>query len=115
MAGQGTNHLTRELADFRAAEFIEDGTKTIIACSACGKDLVEIWMVRPDAPLKTELVVSCPYCGDKSFQQNIKGQYCLGNLESREVIMVETPTKVTTAEDGSLLQKVTVQTEIRGQ
>lgn len=68
-------------------------------------------MVRPDAPLTTEMVVECPFCGDQSFRQTIKGQYCLGHLESREVTLVDTPTTVETTEEGNLLQKVLVKTE----
>ena len=106
-----TNHLARELANHRAEEFIEDGDKEFISCSSCRRQLVEIWMVRPDAPLTTEMVVECPFCGDKSFKKTIKGQYCLGHLESREVLMVATPTKVETTDEGALLQKILVKTE----
>jgi len=67
--------------------------------------------MRPDAPITTELVVECPFCGDKSFKQTIEGQYCLGHLESRAVIMVDTPTEVDVTDDNKLLQKVTVKTE----
>lgn len=110
MAEPETNHLARKLAQHRASEFIEDGKHEIIRCSACDKDLIEIWIVRPDAPLKTEMVVDCPFCGDKSFQKIIRGQYCLGHLESGEVIMVDTPTKVKASANGSLLQQVQVHT-----
>jgi hypothetical protein len=68
-------------------------------------------MMRPDAPLTTKLIVDCPFCGDKSFLKTIKGQYCLGHLESRKVIMVDTPTDVMTNTDGTLLQKVHIKTE----
>lgn len=68
-------------------------------------------MLRPNAPLTTELVVECPFCGDKSFKKTIKGQYGLGHLESRAVRMTDTPTDVETDENGRLLQKVTVKTE----
>lgn len=68
-------------------------------------------MLRPNAPLITELIVECPFCGDKSFQKTIKGQYCLGHLESHAVRMVSTSTEVTTTDDGKLLQKVCIRTE----
>ncbi len=111
MAKTRTNYLARELADHRASEFIEDGAKEFIVCSACGKQLIEIWMVRPKAPLTTYITVDCPFCGDKSFKKTIRGQYCLGHLESRTVVMVDTPTKVETTPEGALLQKVHVKTE----
>jgi len=68
-------------------------------------------MMRPDAPLLTNMVVDCPFCGDKSFKKVIKGQYCLGNLESREVVMIDTPTEVDTDENGQLTQTIRVKTE----
>ncbi len=110
MARQTTNHLTRELAHYRSAELIEDGVKSIISCSSCGEELIEIWVVRPNAPLKTSLVVECPLCNDQSFTKEIKGQYCLGQIESKKVIMTDTPTKVNTDDSGQLLQEVRVKT-----
>jgi len=70
-------------------------------------------MVRPKAPLVTELIVTCPFCGDRSFKKTIHGQYCLGNLESKKVVMVDTPTETITTPDGRLLQKVLVKTTKR--
>ena len=68
-------------------------------------------MLRPNAPLTTLIVVECPFCGGKSNEDKIEGQYCLGNLESKEVVMTDTPTTVKTTEDGKLLQTVRVKTE----
>jgi len=113
MGEKGTNNLVRELADHRASEFIEDGKKEFITCSACREQLVEIWMLRPEAPIITEMVVDCPFCGDKSFKKTIPGQYCLGHLESGKVAITETPTDVETTEDNKLLQKVHIKTARR--
>ena len=68
-------------------------------------------MLRPGAPLTTKLTVQCPFCGDKSFTKTIHGQYCLGNLESQDVVMTDTPTKVSKTDDGKLLQQVLVKTQ----
>ena len=67
--------------------------------------------MRPKAPLTTEMVVDCPFCKDKSFVKTIRGQYCLGHLESRAVVLVDTPTQTETTPEGKLLQKVHVKTE----
>jgi hypothetical protein len=60
------------------------------------------------------MTVDCPFCGDKSFREEIKGQHCLGNIESKKVIIVKTPTDVEQMEDGTLLQTVIVKT-IKGE
>lgn len=70
-------------------------------------------MLRPDAPIQTEMIVDCPLCGDKSFKKTIRGQYGLGHIESRKVVMVDTPTDVETTPEGKLLQKVHIKTEKR--
>ena len=103
--------LIRELAEHRSAEFVEDGEKRIITCSNCKEELVEIWFIRPDTPLKTHITVDCPLCGDKSFKQTIDGQYCVGQLESGKVLMTSMPTKVETTPEGILLQIVRIKTE----
>lgn len=111
MENQRTNHSARELADHRASEFVEDGPKEFIKCSACRADLIEIWIIRPNAPITTKMTVDCPFCGDASFQKVIKGQYCIGHLESRTVVMLATPTKVDTDDNGNMLQIIHVKTK----
>ena len=67
-------------------------------------------MMRPEAKLKSEIVVECP-CGDKSFKKEIHGQFCLGNIQDSGVVMSDTPTEVDTTDDGILLQKMVVKTK----
>ena len=113
MDGQRKDYFPRELAEHREFEFIEDGEKKKIECSACGCSLIEIWIVRPNAPLTTEMIVDCPLCGDKSFKKVIKGQYCIGHLENSDVIMVDTPTEIDEDANGNMLQKIHVKTRKR--
>jgi hypothetical protein len=69
--------------------------------------------MRPDAPLTTDMVVDCPFCGDKSFKKTFQGQYCLGQLESGEVLMTDTPTTVEKTPEDTMLQTVHVKTTKR--
>jgi hypothetical protein len=66
--------------------------------------------VRPDAPLVTELVVDCPFCGDKSFKETVKGQHCLGHLESGTVQLIDMSTDIEPTDDNKLLQRIHIKT-----
>lgn len=64
---------------------LRDGGHVILSCSACGKPLVDIWVVKADAvnpvtgrPFEWKVVALCCYCGDRSFQQTVRGRYALG-------------------------------------
>ena len=109
MGQQEKNHLLRELAEHRATEFVDEGSKLIIKCSKCAAELVEIWVVRPDAPVRSEIIADCPHCGDQSFMKKVRGQYCIGQIESGKTVMTNTPTEFETV-DGQLLQKVRINT-----
>ena len=110
MAKERPSDIATELALYRATEFIEDGKKTIIKCSRCEAELVEIWIIRPKAKISTTITAECPHCGDKSFGVQIEGQYCIGNIESGKTVMIDTPTKTTNLGD-RLVQTIVVKTE----
>ena len=64
---------------------LKDGGHVILACSACGKPLVDIWIIKADAinpntgkVLEWKMVALCCYCGDRSFQETVHGRYALG-------------------------------------
>jgi DNA-directed RNA polymerase subunit RPC12/RpoP len=109
MGQEEKNNLLRELAEHRATEFVDEGHKLIVKCSRCAAELVEIWVVRPDAPVQSEIIAECPHCGDQSFMKKVRGQYCIGQIESGKTIMIDTPTEMDTV-DGQLLQKVRIKT-----
>ncbi len=92
-------------------ELDEDNTnKIIIVCSNCNKPLVEIWVIRPNAPIKSEIVAKCCHCGDKSFKMSVAGQYCIGNLESGVTKLADITTDMKEV-NGQLIQYVTIETE----
>lgn len=104
------NESRQALGEYRAFEFVEDGGKNIITCSKCRAELVEVWMMRKGAPLKSEITVKCAHCGDKSYVYKVDGQFSLGQVESGQTIMVDADTD-TKMDGGTLTQIMTVHTE----
>jgi len=111
MGREETYRELRGLAEHRDEEFIEDGSKVIIKCSNCEEALVEIWVVRPNAQMLSKIVAECPHCGDKSFLEEISGQFCVGKVESGRTLLIDTPTTYDTSESGMLIQNITIKTE----
>lgn len=68
-------------------EIVDGGHKTI-SCSNCRKELLDVWLTRPDASMQTKLVAKCPFCGDKSFAINIIGLYHIGTPDG--VVLLDT-------------------------
>ena len=68
--------------DMRNEHLQEDGRKTIVRCSNCETELIEIWVTRPNAPLKSTINTNCGHCGDKAFEVKIPGMFLLGECES---------------------------------
>lgn len=54
---------------------------TLLGCSACGKELIDIMVVEPDAPLVTKIRAKCPFCGDRSLPSVIRGGFCVGSTD----------------------------------
>lgn len=55
-----------------------DGGKHILKCSACSKDLVEIWITKKELDVRFKLRAKCAYCDDYSFSVEIEGGFHLG-------------------------------------
>ena len=70
-------------------------------------------VIRPNANIFSEIVAECPFCGDKSFKQEIEGQFCLGHIEDSPVRMVNPKTETDFDEDGSVRQSIVVETKLR--
>jgi len=89
---------------------LQDGGALIIECSGCGTRLLELWVIRPNAQIVSNIVVWCP-CGDKSFSKRIQGQYCVCMLEGSNVRIVDTDTDTVQNNDGSITQDVVIHME----
>lgn len=110
---QSRDYIFTQSAEHRAhrvTEKVHGGEKIIVKCSACGEPLVEIWILRPNANVHTTLKAKCGMCDDYSFEQEVDGQYCLGNIEEGRVSMIDLPTNVEVI-DGRIVQDVLVITE----
>jgi len=55
-----------------------DGGKHLLKCSACDKELVEIWITKKELDVRFKIRAECPYCGDYSFAVEVEGGFHLG-------------------------------------
>lgn len=54
---------------------LQDGGHTYLSCSDCQAWLYEIWITRPGEQSSWKVKATCPYCGDGSFVEEIKGGF----------------------------------------
>jgi C4-type Zn-finger protein len=73
------DRLERALEDIPT---FDDNSIKHITCSNCNKRLMDI--IKNDAIVsarKTLLRVECPFCKDTSFQQEVNGEFWMGEVE----------------------------------
>jgi hypothetical protein len=97
----------KEVQSARKSKSIENGGTIIIECSNCHKPLVEVMVIRPDARIKSDITVQCPFCGDKSFKKMVEGQMCLGYTGDLRIINTEINTDMV---DDIIIQTIFVET-----
>lgn len=102
--------INDEIMSLKCGQEQVDGEKIIIKCSSCDRELIEVWITRPNAPIKSEIVATC-CCGDKSFRKTVMGFFNLGETEKGESQMVDMKTDVEQDENGNFIQKLTVITQ----
>lgn len=52
---------------------LEDGGHTILSCSNCKRELVDIWVTSPKIKQTFKYQANCPFCGDKSYVKDVEG------------------------------------------
>jgi DNA-directed RNA polymerase subunit RPC12/RpoP len=52
--------------------------KTIIKCAGCGKELAILYVKKQEEPFKRDIIIKCPFCGDKSLSVIIYDKPFLG-------------------------------------
>lgn len=57
---------------------MKKGDHLHISCSNCNAILLDIWSVNPDADFQWKVRATCPFCGDKSYIEEIKGTFGVG-------------------------------------
>ena len=69
----------REYAEkIRVEGEMADGGKCLLKCSACDKELVEIWITKKDLDVRFKMRAKCAYCNDYSFPVEVEGGFHLG-------------------------------------
>ncbi len=59
---------------------MKEGKHHFFKCSACDAPLADL-MVNYDIDTEWNIVVECPHCGDKSYEQTVKGNFLVGGSE----------------------------------
>ena len=57
---------------------LTNGEHVIIKCSRCRKKLCDVWRTQPLLDVHSKIVVDCDYCGDRSYEHDIRGKFHLG-------------------------------------
>jgi len=60
---------------------------TVIKCSACGQKLIELFVVG-DGPT-SQLIVECPFCGDRSFKVSVRGAFKFAACDNVEITNIQ--------------------------
>ena len=57
---------------------LQDAGHVYLDCSACGALLVDIWSTDPNQDFTWKVRANCPFCGDKSYEKEVKGLFHYG-------------------------------------
>lgn len=101
--GENNNRLVGDFLRRCQQDYVSDAGHSIIKCSKCGTELVEIWHTKPYVQITTAVTVVCGLCGDKSFTKNISGGFHVGVVEGGKVRLVST-TPGTVTQDGNMIK-----------
>jgi hypothetical protein len=66
-----SDHLDR----IKQKREVDYGGDVVIRCSNCDRHLLSLVITRADAPVLNKIVVECCHCGDKSFEEEVKGMF----------------------------------------
>lgn len=89
--------------------FMDDARHHVIECSACGRELCDIWVYRPTIKLRSTIVAKCGHCGDKSFKVDVRGQFSVGHTEESSISDMQTDGLVNSGD--AISQNVTIETQ----
>lgn len=60
---------------------ITEHSHTLLTCSACGEDLLDIMVTEPNIDVTTKVRATCPFCSDRSLPELIRGGFCVGRTD----------------------------------
>lgn len=55
-----------------------NGPHHLLKCSNCRAVVADVWVVGPDVPQTNYFVANCPWCGDRTFAEEVVGSFVLG-------------------------------------
>jgi len=58
-----------------------EGTHHVFRCSSCNAPLADLMVNYDQVDAEWNIIVECCHCGDKSYQQTIKGNFLVGRTE----------------------------------
>lgn len=74
---------------------VKFGGEKLLKCSACDKPLMKIVITRPEEKdpitkqvIEWRLMALCPYCGDHSFEEVIKGGWTYSGIEGPNELLI---------------------------
>ena len=76
----------REYAEQIREGSMLDGGKHALNCSACNKQLVEIWITKKELDVRFRMRAQCPYCDDYSFSVEVDGGFHLGVTDDCTIV-----------------------------
>jgi hypothetical protein len=101
--------VNKELVDKKQGQWLENAGKIILSCSNCDRHLAQILITKPDVPLTTELIATCPYCDDKSVPRTVDGAFYIGHAEDASMKKWEIVEQ--SVEDDRIMHKVVIETD----
>jgi len=77
---EGEEKFGQKPVEVKPRGHVEDGGHVILSCPNCKRDLVDIFITRPNEklgrkPLIQKVRALCGFCGDKSYTQTIEGGF----------------------------------------
>lgn len=71
-----------------------------IYCSNCNQHIAQLQHIKDQPELENNIVVNCPFCGDKSFKQTLYGKWVFIELQGLKIS--DFPMTVETIDDKTI-------------
>jgi hypothetical protein len=71
-------------SESESARVLKQERHHIFNCSRCEAPLADIWITKDVPELAYDFVAKCCHCGNKSYQQTVRGLFVVGQSEEGE-------------------------------
>lgn len=65
---------------------LKNGAHVILDCAKCNKKLCDIWITQPNLDVNSKVLAQCDYCGDRSFEKEIRGKFHIGITDDSTIV-----------------------------